>query len=161
RPAWLVAWNAAYDAEILTRVTGWPFNTVIARMIDTGALAGLHDPRAKYQGGVGRGLKEWAEYVQGKGASSVEAQRKALFPKPKVDWSTVDSWDPVMVRYAGSDPILTYRVHRHLVALTRARALEAVYREQAVMRAVARMRHRGLAIDVERAEAVRVEYRTE
>ena len=148
-----IAWNMAFDAVHLSRVAHLPFDTVIAKMRDTAVLAGVLDPRAEHQGGVGRGLKPWAVRLCGEGAGVFEDERKRYFRKAGVSWQNCDWRTPVLVRYAGSDPVLTYRVHRALADQLEDRR-GVVQREQRLARIAARMRNRGIAISEERAVAV-------
>lgn len=150
-----IAWNAAFDTEKLDALTGV---NILDRTNDTAILAGILDPRGDYQGGIGRGLKQWAVHCVGSTASQPEEQRKALWRDngwtESQGWAQVAIDHPVYVRYAGADPVLTYRVHRHLADQVRDRA-PAVRREQQVMRITARTRATGFLLDADYTETLR------
>lgn len=150
-----IAWNAAFDTAKLHALTGVG---ILDRTSDTATLAGILDPRGDYQGGVGRGLKQWAAHVIGQKAGQPEADRKALWRKH--DWKESAGWTevpvdhPVYLRYAGADPILTYRVHQALASRVRDRA-NVVRREQQVMRTVASVQATGFLLSAGYTEALR------
>ena len=156
-----VAWNAAFDAEHLRRLTGVD---ILPYTSDTAVLAGVLDPRATYQGGVGRGLKEWAAARLGEQAGLPERDLYAMFKRrgwTRADgWRLIDTDHPVYVRYAGADVVYTHRLHQILTNDIRARAA-VVRREQQVAQIVARLRARGFLLDAEYTEQRRLHYAAE
>lgn len=161
-----VLWNAAFDVERLSRMLGIDFAMLLARCSDTQVLAGVLDPRAAWQGGIGHSLEEWAEHLIGPEAVEPTVALDALFrekgwgsrkSRKGAGWATVPLGHPAYIRYAGADALLTARVHALLAGGLRDRSGWA-RKEQQVARITAQAQHTGLLLDLDHTERLRVHY---
>ena len=159
-----VAHNAAFDLLHLARLVDRSsvIETIQAlgrRCTDTVVLAHLVDPRDKADGGIGRGLKALAEHHVDPNAPDGDAALKARFKELGLGssdgWAAIDQWDEEFVRYAGTDVLLTARLHRVLTAeVERVGLGDLADFEHEVQVVTMAMTARGFAVDLPYAHAL-------
>ncbi len=156
----LIAHNAAFDAAVLghllmgdsdDHLAGHVMN-VMGLTTDTSILAHLVDPRSQQDGGLGHGLKPLADHYLGAGAIDGQAALKARFRELGLTmvtgWRHIALEDETYLRYAGIDPILTFRLHDALAPKIVELGLEALSKfEHEVATICAGMTARGIRVD--------------
>jgi DNA polymerase-1 len=125
--------NGPHDKRSIDQWLG--YETAMDVPYETFILAHHYDPRNRAEGGVNHGLKEQAaariDPESGKWEKALKTEfRRIRVPIPgqyfrsgkrkgepkdrvaRIDegWGLIDACNPVYIAYAGSDPILTYRV---------------------------------------------------
>lgn len=155
--------NAAFDLQVLDRAFGVPIEDLGPRTFDTRILAHLLDPRQRYEGGTGLGLKELSEIYVDPEAPDTAKGLHAVFRKDykatkATGWSVIDIDHPVYVEYAGLDPVLARRLFTELAPLVRDLGLNHLSTfEHHLQTLLAIMQRRGLRVDVPYTERLREE----
>lgn len=159
----IVMHNATFDQQVLERAGLAEMEELQGRTVDTRLLAHLADPRGRQDGGVGHGLKALAvEYVDA-GAADGEAELLDVFRRlnlSKADgYARVPVDDPVLVKYAGMDGILTARLLPILSGLVERHGMtHLITFEHRVQALLARLERRGMRLDVAYAERLAERY---
>lgn len=161
----LVLHNATFDLLALDHAGIAPLDITLPRADDTRLLAHLIDPRGKHEGGVGHGLKELGVHYLGDGAADQETALKARFRelgfRVANGWAGIDIYDPVYLRYAALDPVLTARLLPVLGSKVAVSNPELYEFERAVSAVCARMQAKGLLVDTGYATALGYELEKE
>lgn len=125
----LLAHNGAFDAIALARVMAevnpgtlvGDVESIMGNVTDTQILSMIIDPRDAGTGGIGHGLKPLADHYLGAGAIDAQTELKAEFRSLGLNmasgWRNVPLWNETYIRYAGIDPVLTFRLHKVLDAM--------------------------------------------
>lgn len=159
-----VAHNAAFDLPHIARLISSTsivatVESLARRTSDTMLLAHLVDPREKADGGIGHGLKALAEHHVDQnapdGAAALKTRFRQLGLRPSEGWAAIPRWDSEFVRYAGTDVLLTARLHRALTEEVARLGLDdlAVFEHQVQVVTMA-MTCRGFAVDLAYADAL-------
>ena len=153
--------NSTYDLlALLPRIGFDPESYRHDRLEDTRILAHLLDPRTKAEGGSGHSLKElaaiWVDSAAPDGQTALKERFRELGGNQSTGWSLVAPTDPVLVRYAGLDTILTRRVFDVLDVLVTQAGFDNLRKFEYELAALLRqMQARGIKLDVEYTENLR------
>lgn len=149
--------NMPFDGLSLEVTMGIPFHDIASKAKDTEVRSRLLDPRDQKQGGIGHRLKDLAEKWVMPGCKDARAEVVAAGRKYGIKaaniWPEIPLDDPVYLRYAGQDVLITARladVQKGQIAerhLERFEAFELVLAEQC-----ADMQRIGTLLDKEWAE---------
>ncbi len=109
-----VAHNATFDLLAIDQHLGVKVEELVSSTFDTKILAHLIDPRSEVEGGTGHGLKRLAEVWVDPSSPDSQDALKTRFRELKANlttgWDVIDASDPVLVKYAGVDALLTRRL---------------------------------------------------
>ena len=160
----LVFQNAAYDLLAIRRTTGYQHDWGL--VCDTKILAHLVDSRGATQGGTGHSLAELcAAYVDPVLAEevklSVTKHCQELKIKKSDYFKKVELTDPMFLRYAGLDPIITSLLRNKLIALVPPESKHLIPVEHNIARICAEMTHNGFKLDIDYTKQAIEEYTTE
>ena len=153
----LVAHNAPFDMLHLARfldaanVVG-EVAALMERTTDTAILSHLVDPRDSRDGGIGHGLKNLAHHYVDPAAPDSDAELKAVFKalgfKVGEGYAKVPINHETFVTYAGTDAILTARLHEVLTKMVADLGLEHLSGfEHRTQRITTAMTARGFKVD--------------
>ncbi len=162
----LIMHNATFDMLVIDHKVGLPLEAMLDRTFDTKILAHLLDPRTEMEGGTGHSLKRLAEVWVDAGAPdsqrALEDRFRELKANKSTGWAVIDAHDPVLLKYAGVDTILTFRVFEVLKELCKqagfSRLVEFEHKLQGIL---ARMQKRGMLLDVEYTKQLKVDLAVE
>jgi DNA polymerase-1 len=151
---YLIAHNAAYDWLVVDKHVGVSLERMADRTFDTRVLAHLIDPRTESEGGLGHSLKRLAEVWVDSSAPDGQAALKERFRELKATidtgWAIIDEHDPVLLKYAGIDVLLTFRVFEVLRDMCKQAGFDnLVTFEHHLAGIVAGMQRRGMLLDVD------------
>ncbi|WP_025275011.1 DNA polymerase [Haloglycomyces albus] len=148
----IIIQNANFDIQVAARCWGSDWNSLWTRAIDTKILAHLVDSRRVKQGGAGHSLEELtAAYIDKTVASEVKGSMKTMADNMGCNkddiWHLVDIDNETYLRYAGMDPILTYRLWQTLRTKIPAESTDLVGVEHQLARICAEMERTGILVD--------------
>lgn len=170
-PGKWVTHNGPHDFRCIDRYLGYDSGMEARR--ETHIISHHMDSRNQQEGGIGHGLKELAKAYVDPDADKWEKALKAKFkeiriptgelykvgkkkwePKTRIctyseGWGLVDPTLPQYIKYAGADPILTYRVWEHFQDNV---ALDLFVHDWRIQQACDKLHRRGMLIDVEYTE---------
>ena len=146
--------NASYDLQALLPKIGFSADQTWEGWEDTRTLAHLIDPRSKQEGGTGHALKDlatvWVDSNAPDSQTELMQRFRDLGGNKTTGWTLISGDDPVLVKYAGLDTILTRRIFDVLDVLVTEAGLDHLrafeYRLAACIRS---MQSTGLRIDVD------------
>ena len=149
--------NSTYDLLALLPRIGFPADQPWSTLEDTRILAHLLDPRTKAEGGSGHSLKElaaiWVDSAAPDGQAALKERFRELGGNQSTGWQLIEPTDPVLVRYAGLDTILTRRVFDVLDVLVTQAGFDNLRKFEYELAALLRqMQARGIKLDVEYTE---------
>lgn len=149
----LVMHNATFDMLVLDRHAGVALEEIRGKTFDTRILAHLLDPRTEAEGGMGHGLKRLAALWVDSSAPDSEQALKDRFRELKTSvaegWAMISAHDPVLLKYAGVDTMLTSRLFAVLGPMTRDAGLSRLSEfEHHLQGLLAAMQRRGMLLDV-------------
>ena len=152
--------NATYDLLALLPRIGFPADQPWPTLEDTRILAHLLDPRTKAEGGSGHSLKElaaiWVDSAAPDGQAALKERFRELGGNQSTGWQLIDPTDPVLVRYAGLDTILTRRVFDVLDVLVTQAGFDKLRKfEYELAELLRQMQGRGIKLDVAYTEQLR------
>lgn len=167
--------NAPHDVRAVDRHLG--FSTgLLPSCEDTFILAHMHDSRNKKEGGTGNRLEDLAVAYVDPSIVRFEKNLKAEFKRIEIPlpgevyrsgprkgtqkyrkaklaegWGFISLYHEAYLRYAGSDPLNTMRVWRHLISVLRTRKGQRSLAdfEHRVQRACDMLQRKGVLVDVE------------
>lgn len=163
-PERLILHNAAFDLTALDGLVadGWD------RVTDLMLLSHILDSRPRHHGGIGHGLKDLAVHFFGEEWAAPESERKQFFRTNKwnetTGWKMIDPRSPEMVRYAGTDGVMTLRTFREVDSLIGDLGIDdedlvaLIDLEHRVASVAWKMQQTGFAIDQGRAAVLSEEY---
>lgn len=159
-PRHLVMHNATFDMLVIDAHVKWPLEQMVGKTFDTSILAHLLDPRAAGEGGTGRKLKDLARIWVDPEAPDSEALLHARFRELKANkntgWKVIDRNDPVLLKYAGVDTILTFRLFGVLKELCKNAGLSRLVEfEHHLQGILASMQRKGIRLDVPYTQTLR------
>ena len=162
----LVMHNATYDMLVLDRHVGVPLESMTSRTFDTRILAHLIDPRTEMEGGMGHSLKRLAAVWVSSDAPDSESALKERFRELKATastgWAIIDENDPVLLKYAGVDTILTMRVFEVLRDMCKEAGFQRLVEfEHHLQGILAVMQRRGMLLDVEYTRSLKADLTAE
>jgi DNA polymerase-1 len=162
--------NGPHDIRSIDAWLGEPTGVECAG--ETYIPAHHYDSRKQEDGGVGHSLKDQAIRYVAPDAGKWETELKAVFKtievpipgatyksgprkgqpkmrKARLDegWSLIAADHPAYIKYAGSDPVLAYRLWRHYQPVLRSH-LDLYRFDKRVQEAVDRLNRRGMRLDV-------------
>lgn len=157
RPVPLALHNATFDLLALDVAGVCPMERLWPRVLDTRHLAHLVDPRGRQEGGTGHGLKDLARHYLSSAAPDSEAALVEEGRKHKLKKADLYAGLPLrneaLVRYAGVDVVLTYRLGKLLHPKVRENGTERLVTfEREVAAVCAGMTKRGIRYDRAYAE---------
>jgi DNA polymerase-1 len=156
----LIAHNAPFDMLVVDRHVGVSLEKFEGRILDTRILAHLLDPRTEMEGGSGHSLKRLAAIWVDASAPDSEQALKDRFRELKatVDtgWAIIDEDDPILLKYAGVDTLLTFRVFEVLRDLCKQAGFQSLVDfEHRLQWVVCLMQRKGMRLDVAYTERLR------
>jgi DNA polymerase-1 len=179
-PGKWVAHNGPHDFRCIDRYLGYGAGMEARR--ETHIISHHMDSRNQQEGGIGHGLKELAKAYVGPDADKWEKALKAKLkeiriptgeiyktgkrkgePKTRIctyseGWALVDPTIPQYIKYAGADPILTYRLWELFQGNV---DLELFVHDWRIQQACDRLHRRGMPIDVEYTKRLDHDFRIE
>ena len=160
----LIMHNAQFDALHLARLQyGDDLRLVATEAVaildvttDTALLSHLLDPRGKADGGAGHDLKglsaRFVDAAAPDGQAALLARFKELGYSKADGFRLIDRWDPVLVKYAAMDALLTARLEPVLTEKVEALGLGRLVKfDHDVQKVCAAMTARGMAVAVDYA----------
>ena len=146
--------NANYDLMALLPRIGFPADQPWSTLEDTRTLAHLIDPRSRQEGGTGHALKDlatvWVDSNAPDSQTELNQRFRELGGNKTTGWQLIEPTDPVLVKYAGLDTILTRRVFDVLDVLVTEAGLDHLRAfEYRLAQCIRSMQATGLRIDVD------------
>lgn len=153
----IVMQNASYDLQVLDRCFGIKMEELWPKVLDTQILAKLVDPRPYEAGGFGHSLEDLIRHFVSKDeAEEVKGLMTKLAKEHKTTkaniWSSIDSFHPEYLTYAGMDPVFTARVCSELVPLVPDVSCDLIAYEHKVSEICSYIDRRGFLLDTEYAQ---------
>ncbi len=146
--------NASYDLLALLPRLGFPADKRWDNVEDTRTLAHLIDPRSKQEGGSGHALKDlatvWVDSNAPDSQTELMQRFRDLGGNKTTGWTLISPDDPILVKYAGLDTILTRRIFDVLDVLVTEAGLDHLRAfEYRLAECIRSMQSTGLRIDVD------------
>ena len=146
--------NATYDLLALLPRIGFQADQPWPNAEDTRTLAHLIDPRSKQEGGTGHALKDlatvWVDSTAPDSQTELMQRFRELGGNKTTGWKMISGDDPVLVKYAGLDTILTRRIFDVLDVLVTEAGLDHLRAfEYRLAECIRCMQATGLRIDVD------------
>lgn len=146
--------NASYDLLALLPRLGFPAEKRWDNLEDTRTLAHLIDPRSKQEGGTGHALKDlatvWVDSNAPDSQTELMQRFRDLGGNKTTGWTLISPDDPILVKYAGLDTILTRRIFDVLDVMVSELGLDHLRKfEYRLAECIRSMQVTGLRIDVD------------